>query len=81
MAAFRRNLKGELPPDWGAEPDEKLGKQFIEDFVNGEILDYGWKVIELPAYPNQPAVKFTLEMKLEPKVVQQTTSTPAPGTP
>ena len=81
VASFRRILKGELPPDWGAEPDKELGKEFIEDFVNGEILDYGWKVVELPDYPNQPAIRFTLEMKLKPKVVQQTTSTPAPGIP
>jgi len=81
VASFRRILKGELPPDWGTEADKELGKRFIEDFVNGEILDYGWKVVELPEYPNQPAVKFTLEMKLKPKVVQQATLTPAAGVP
>lgn len=71
VASYRRILKGELPPEWGSEADKELGKRFISDFVDGEILDYGWKVVELPEYPDQPAIKFTLEMKLKPKAAPQ----------
>lgn len=73
VASYRRILKGELPPQWGSEADKELGQRFIGDFVDGEILDYGWKVVELPEYPDLPAIKFTLEMKLKPKVTPPVT--------
>jgi Tfp pilus assembly protein PilN len=68
VASFRRILKGEIPPDWGNEANTVVGKEFISDFVNGEILDYGWKVVMVREYADQPSVQFTLEMKLKPKV-------------
>jgi len=75
VASFRRILKGELPPD--------RDKQFISDFVGGEISDYGWKVVEPPDYPGKLAINFTLEMKLKPKVppAVQTTVPSAAGRP
>ena len=79
VASFRRILKGELPPDWGTEGDKDLGRQFIGAFVNGEILDYGWKMVELPDYPDQPAIQFALEMKLKRKEDPQVTETTVPG--
>jgi len=68
VASFRRILKGELAPEWGSEPDTALGKEFIADFVNGEILDYGWKVVTMRELGDQTAIQFALEMKLKPKV-------------
>jgi Tfp pilus assembly protein PilN len=68
VASFRRILKGEIPPEWGSEADTTMGKEFIGDFVNEEILDYGWKVVQMRDYGDQPAVQFALEMKLKPKV-------------
>jgi Tfp pilus assembly protein PilN len=68
VASFRRILKGEIPPEWGSEPDTALGKEFIADFVNGEILDYGWKVVTMREVGDQLAIQFALEMKLKPKV-------------
>jgi Tfp pilus assembly protein PilN len=68
VASFRRILKGEIPPEWGNEAATTLGKEFIADFVNEEILDYGWKVVQMRDYGNQSAIQFNLEMKLKPKV-------------
>ena len=68
VAAFRRILKGELLQEGGQEADEKLGREFIADFLDGEVLDFGWRVDELTDYPGQPVLKFPLEMKLKPKV-------------
>jgi Tfp pilus assembly protein PilN len=84
VASFRRILKGEIPPEWGTEADTDLGKEFIADFVGEEILDYGWRVVTVRDYGDQPAIQFTLEMKLKPKVTPPaktaTTARPAART-
>jgi len=83
VAAFRRILKGEVPPEWGREPERSVGEEFIADIVDGEIVDYVWKVVELPDYPDQFAIQFILELKLKPRVTPSAATTqagrPAPG--
>jgi len=67
VARFRRILKGEVPPEWGAPADVKVGAEFIEAFVGREIQDGGWRHVESSEYPEEPAIEFTLRMRLLPK--------------
>jgi Tfp pilus assembly protein PilN len=80
VASFRRILKGEIAPEWGNEAATTLGKEFIAEFVNEEILDYGWKVVQIRDYTDQ-AIQFALEMKLKPKVAPPAKRPPAGARP